>query len=113
MTNLQTIKSSKDFQLAKKGFFVRSHSFLIQAYQSEAKLIRVGYTVSKHNGNAIIRNKIKRRLRSLTREILSVEGKLNWNYVIIGKKNALNEDFINLKQEFQIALKNIHRKLDD
>tara|TARA_B100000700_G_scaffold44693_1_gene46449 strand:- start:1140 stop:1475 length:336 start_codon:yes stop_codon:yes gene_type:complete len=111
MTNLQTIKSSRDFQLAKKGLFVRSQSFLIQAYRSEEKLIRVGYTVSKQNGNAIIRNKIKRRLRSLAREILSVKGKLNWNYVIIGKKNALNEDFINLKQEFQIALKNIHRKI--
>ena len=38
-----------------------------------------------------MRNKIKRRLRSLASEILSVKGKLNWNYVIIGKKNALNE----------------------
>jgi len=98
--------------MAKKGLFVRSKSFLLQAYKSlESKEIRVGYTVSKQNGNAVIRNKIKRRLRALASEILVVSGKLNWNYVIIGKKNALKEDFINLKEEFHKALKNIHKKV--
>ena len=64
MVKLETIKSSKDFQDAKNGLFYRSASFLLQAVQNDRKgITRVGYTVSKQNGNAVNRNRIKRRLR--------------------------------------------------
>ena len=99
MTNLQTIKSSKDFQLAKKGLFVRSHSFLIQAYQSEEKIIRVGYTVSKQNGNAIIRNKIKRRLRNIMNDAIdSININLNYSYLFIAKKNIYDDNYKIIKE---------------
>ena len=100
MTKLQTIKSSRDFQLAKKGLFVRSQSFLIQAYRSEEKLIRVGYTVSKQNGNAIIRNKIKRRLRSIMNDIYKqIKINLNFSYLIIARQNVSKEKFQDIKTQ--------------
>ena len=94
MKSLVTLKSSKDFLEAKKGLFYRSRSFLLQAFEvKNSNEIKVGYTVSKQNGNAVVRNKIKRRLRVLANTILVNYGIKNWNYVIIGKKNAMVEDF--------------------
>ena len=109
MNKLETIKSSKDFQRAKSGLFFRSKSFLLQAYEDKSyNKVRVGYTVSKQNGNAVVRNKIKRRLRVIAKNIIGEYGIKNWNYVIIGKKNSLIEDFKNLEFEMNTAIKKIH-----
>ena len=110
MKSLVTLKSSKDFLEAKKGLFYRSRSFLLQAFEvKNSNEIKVGYTVSKQNGNAVVRNKIKRRLRVLANTILGNYGIKNWNYVIIGKKNVMVEDFEKLKNEMLTALKKLHR----
>ena len=109
MNKLETLKSSKDFQRAKSGLFFRSKSFLLQAYEDKTyDKVRVGYTVSKQNGNAVVRNKIKRRLRVIAKNIIGEYGIKNWNYVIIGKKNSLIEDFKNLEFEMNTAIKKIH-----
>tara|TARA_Y100001949_G_C15820802_1_gene257641 strand:- start:266 stop:598 length:333 start_codon:yes stop_codon:yes gene_type:complete len=110
MVEVETIKSSKDFQNAKDGQFVRSSSFLIQAIESQNDgLVKVGYTVSKQNGNAVDRNRIKRRLKSVANLVFKKHGIKNWNYVIIGKKNTLNIDFQNLTEELETAVKKIHK----
>ena len=110
MAKLETIKSSRDFQNAKNGLFFRSTSFLLQAIQNDNKgATRVGYTVSKQNGNAVNRNRIKRRLRSVSNLIFEKHGKKNWNYVIIGKKNTLIVDFQSLIKELTSAIKKIHK----
>ncbi len=109
MNKLETLKSSKDFQRAKSGLFFRSKSFLLQAYKDKScNKVKVGYTVSKQNGNAVVRNKIKRRLRVIAKNIIGEYGIKNWNYVIIGKKNSLIEDFKNLEFEMDTAIKKIH-----
>ena len=109
MNKLETLKSSKDFQRAKSGLFFRSKSFLLQAYEDKTyDKVRVGYTVSKQNGNAVVRNKIKRRLRVIAKNIIGEYGIKNWNYIIIGKKNSLIEDFKNLEFEMNTAIKKIH-----
>ena len=109
MNKLETLKSSKDFQRAKSGLFLRSKSFLLQAFKDKSyNKVRVGYTVSKQNGSAVVRNKIKRRLRVIAKNIIGEYGIKNWNYVIIGKKNSLIEDFKNLEFEMNTAIKKIH-----
>ena len=109
MNKLETLKSSKDLQRAKSGLFFRSKSFLLQAYEDKTyNKVRVGYTVSKQNGNAVVRNKIKRRLRVIAKNIIGEYGIKNWNYVIIGQKNSLIEDFKNLEFEMNTAIKKIH-----
>ena len=109
MNKLEILKSSRDFQRAKSGLFYRSKSFLLQAYEDKTyNKVRVGYTVSKQNGNAVVRNKIKRRLRVIAKNIIGEYGIKNWNYVVIGKKNSLVEDFKNLEFEMNTAIKKIH-----
>ena len=109
MNKLETLKSSKDFQRAKSGLFLRSKSFLLQAFKDKSyNKVRVGYTVSKQNGSAVVRNKIKRRLRVIAKNIIGEYGIKNWNYVIIGKKNSLVENFKSLEIEMNNAIKKIH-----
>ena len=105
MATLQTLKTSKDFQAAKNGRFFRSSSFLLQALKaSNENIIKVGYTVTKQNGTAVNRNRIKRRLREIVASVIHEHGKNNWNYVLIGKKKIITEDFEELKKEFKLSL---------
>ena len=104
MVKLETIKSSKDFQDAKNGLFYRSTSFLLQAVQNDRKgITRVGYTVSKQNGNAVNRNRIKRRLRSVSNLIFEKHGKTNWDYVIIGKKKHFNSRLSKFNKRINVS----------
>ena len=106
---IETLKSSKDFKRLKNGKFVRSLSFLLQGMENDhGDLIRVGYTVTKKNGNAVIRNKIKRRLKAITKDIFNQYGNGKWDYVIIGKKKTLITSFEELKKELEYSIKKIH-----
>src|SRR5690606_13237265 len=52
---------------------------------SEAPAIRVGYTASKKVGGAVVRNRARRRLRALAREVLAVEAAPGYDYVLIAR----------------------------
>ncbi len=50
--------------------------------------VRVGFTCSKKVGNAVARNRAKRRLRAAARAVLPVHGRAGWDYVLIGRPEA-------------------------
>ena len=107
---IETLKSSKDFKRLKNGKFHRSQSFLLQAMENvDSKIVRVGYTVTKQNGNAVIRNRIKRRLKSVAHEVFNSIESNKWDYVMIGKKNTLITSFSNLKSELEFAVNKINK----
>ena len=68
---------------------------------------RLGITVTKKIGGAVVRNRMKRRFRALGREILPGEGVAGADHVLIGRKGGLERDFDALRTEFSKALDRI------
>ena len=71
--------------------------------------IRVGYTCSKKLGNAVARNRAKRRLRAAAAEILSEQGLDGWDYVLVGRPEATaSRPFDALLDDLRTALGRVH-----
>ena len=62
-------------------------------------LRRVGFTVSKKVGGAVVRNRMKRRFRALAREILPEQGYAGADHVMIGRGSGIERDFGELRQD--------------
>jgi ribonuclease P protein component len=72
--------------------------------------IRVGYTCSRKVGNAVARNRAKRRLRAAARAILPLQGLPGWDYVLIGRTDATAaRPFASLCDDLASAIVAIHR----
>ena len=72
-------------------------------------MVRVGYTCSKKLGNAVARNRAKRRLRALAREILPDAARPGWDYVLVGRPEATaTRDFALLRADLEGALRRVH-----
>jgi ribonuclease P protein component len=65
---------------------------------------RVGFTVTKKIGNAVVRNRMKRRLRALSREVLAEQGVAGADHVLIGRAGGIERDYAGLRGELQKAL---------
>ena len=77
---------------------------LVRDRQDATTQIRVGYTVTKKVGNAVIRNRVKRRFRELARELLPQAGIAGADHVIIGRNSAVERDFAKLRSDLAKAL---------
>jgi ribonuclease P protein component len=69
---------------------------------------RVGFTVSRKVGNAVERNRVRRRLREMARQIIPGQARGDFDYVLVGRQAALNRDFAALRQDLIAALKRLH-----
>jgi ribonuclease P protein component len=65
---------------------------------------RVGFTVSKKVGNAVKRNRARRRLREAARQVMLVHAKPGFDYVIIGRYATLERQFHGLLSDLETAL---------
>ena len=65
---------------------------------------RIGFTVTKRIGNAVVRNRMKRRMRALARELLPAEGIEGADHVLIGRTSGVERDFSGLRGELGRAL---------
>ena len=69
--------------------------------------MRVGFTVTKKIGNAVVRNRMKRRLRALARELLPAGGVAGADHVLIGRAGGVERDFALLRAELAKALRKV------
>lgn len=72
--------------------------------------MRVGFTVTKKIGGAVVRNRMKRRFRALAREILSDNGLPGADHVMIGRAKGIERDFGLLRSELAAALDRLRTK---
>ena len=108
---LQTLKHRKDFVLSNKfAKKIFSKNFIIQKYTNSDSIdlnLKFGFTATKKIGNAVTRNRAKRRMRALVRRIVkedinSFDNKSN--YVLVAKSSLNKALFINLYSEMQQCL---------
>ena len=71
--------------------------------------MRVGFTVTKKIGNSVVRNRMKRRFRALSRELLPKLGVAGADHVIIGRAGGIERAFPELREELVRALGKIRR----
>ena len=71
--------------------------------------MRIGYTVTKKIGNAVVRNRMKRRLRELARALLPANGQPGADHVLIGRADGVERDFSALHIELEKALRRVAR----
>lgn len=77
---------------------------MLLAHPNAGQGQRFGITVTKRIGNAVVRNRMKRRLRALLREILPDHGLSDTDHVVIGREGGVERDFTRLREELLAAL---------
>ncbi|CAK7191874.1 Ribonuclease P protein component [Commensalibacter sp. Nvir] len=73
---------------------------------------RVGYTVTKKVGNAVVRNRVKRRLRSVVRESALDFSFCGIDMVLVGRKSTIDRPYSDIVKDFQRALRNADSKFE-
>lgn len=71
--------------------------------------MRIGITVSKKVGNAVVRNRMKRRFRALAREVLPHHGLAGHDHVLIGRAGGIERPYPDLVRELEKALRKVAR----
>lgn len=80
---------------------------LVRSRDDGEPAMRVGFTVTKKVGNAVVRNRMKRRLRALAREVLPENGIAGADHVLIGRASGIERDYASLTAELKRALKKV------
>jgi ribonuclease P protein component len=115
--SITTLKNRPDFLRLNRGHKFITPSFILRALPSEQPDVRVGYTVTTKCGNAVVRNRIKRRLRALVRELFPAQARAATDYVIIARADAelspADCAVDELRGQFTRALSAIHKKFPE
>ena len=106
---MERLRQRADFLAAASGIKFAATAFVLQARKRvDDRPARFGFTVSKKVGNAVERNRVRRRLR----EIVGVAGsnriRIGHDYVLIGRRAALKVPFARIAEDFEGALRRVH-----
>lgn len=108
---IATLTKRRDFLAANSGKRAPMPGFvlLVKARGDGDPAMRIGYTVTKKIGNAVVRNRIKRRFRALARDVLPHSGVAGADHILIGRSGGLTRDFAQLKLDLTKALAKVAR----
>jgi ribonuclease P protein component len=106
---MERLRQRADFLAAATGIKAPAAAFVLQARKrADDGPVRLGFTVSKKVGNAVERNRVRRRLREIVRLSGTTRMQTGHDYVLVGRKAALNVPFERIAEEFDGALRRVH-----
>src|SRR5438270_4508675 len=111
---MDRLRQRADFLAVANGARVNSPAFVLQSLdrqsldrqnlgRDDSGPIRIGFTVTKKNGNAPERNRIRRRLRELVKRLDPVSMQPHHDYVLVGRRDALSRDFATMLDDLRTA----------
>ena len=99
MTKLKSLKKNNHFKLALKEKKVHSDFFSIFAAKNfipskNKNLLHISFVVKKKIGNAVKRNRIRRKFKAIVNKLLKIKGAIdsNYTYIVFGKSKAYEKD---------------------
>ena len=103
------VKRSQYLRVARARKYVASKGLILQFEIKDpnegGNRHRVGFTVSKKVGNAVVRNRARRRLKSVVNDVLTSSEERPLDIVLIGRVSTLKRSYDELLGDFRFALK--------
>ena len=114
---MERLKKRADFLRAARGIRRVEGAITLEtcptpAAETAAGVLRLGFTASKKIGNAVTRNRAKRRLRAAASQLLPLLGRAGHDYVLVARGTAVARPFPALLSDIITALNAAHKKLD-
>ena len=109
---IETLRNRSDFLRAASARRQGTASFMLQARPrgDDKPVVRIGFTASKKIGNAVLRNRAKRRMRAAIREVLPLLALPGWDYVLVARPQAtVSRLFTDLLADLTSALSSVHK----
>jgi ribonuclease P protein component len=108
---MDRLRQRADFLAVANGARANSAAFVVQARcRDDDGPVRVGFTVTRKNGTATERNRIRRRLRELVKRLDVISMRPHSDYVLVGRRAALTCDFATMLDDLRSALHRIDRQ---
>lgn len=106
---IATMSRRADFLAANRGRRAPMPGFvlLVRDRQDGSEAMRLGITVTKKIGGAVVRNRMKRRFRALARALLPAQGVPGADHVLIGREGGIERDYAALQSELAKALRKL------
>jgi len=113
-SGLVRLKTRADFvHVAARGRRAVRPGFILQAaarpVETESGTVRIGFTASRKVGNAVIRNRAKRRLRAVAAQVLAQHGRPGTDYVLIARSTTGDRAYLELVADLETALHQVER----
>jgi ribonuclease P protein component len=108
---MDRLRQRADFLAVADGARVNSPAFVLQGRRRDDDgPVRIGFTVTKKNGTATERNRIRRRLRELVKRLDVLSMRPHSDYVLVGRRAALSCDFATMLDDLRSALRRLDRQ---